>query len=152
MLISLLTEVSQFFIISYDTICLNVILQSNSPSTKWLFPKMYTHQNFVLIPCFPMSRNSSVGIATGYWLYDRMIGVRFPAPFDTTSRPGLETTQPPIQWVPGALSLGVKRPEHKADHSHPSSAEVTIPPLPQFVFMGLYLSMFLYPIQTPNPS
>jgi hypothetical protein len=33
-------------------------------------------------------------------------------------------TQPPLQWVPGALSLGVKRPECEADHSPPSSAEV----------------------------
>jgi len=33
-------------------------------------------------------------------------------------------TQPPIQWIPGALSLGVKRPGREADHSHPSSAEV----------------------------
>jgi hypothetical protein len=33
-------------------------------------------------------------------------------------------TQPPIQWVPGALSLGVKRPEREADHTPPSSAEV----------------------------
>jgi hypothetical protein len=29
-----------------------------------------------------------------------------------------------IQWVPGALSLGVKRPGREADHSPPSSAEV----------------------------
>jgi len=28
--------------------------------------------------------------------------------------------------VPGALSLGVKRPEHEADHSLPSSAEVSM--------------------------
>jgi len=33
-------------------------------------------------------------------------------------------SQPPIQWVPGALSLGVKRPVHDDDHSPPSSAEV----------------------------
>jgi hypothetical protein len=33
-------------------------------------------------------------------------------------------TQPPIQWVPGALSLGVKRPGSEADYSPPSSAEV----------------------------
>jgi hypothetical protein len=33
-------------------------------------------------------------------------------------------TQPPIQWVPGTLSLGVKRPGREADHSPPSSAEV----------------------------
>jgi hypothetical protein len=31
---------------------------------------------------------------------------------------------PPIQWVPGALSLGVKRAGREADHSPPSSAEV----------------------------
>jgi hypothetical protein len=29
-----------------------------------------------------------------------------------------------IQWVPGALSLGVKRPGSEADYSPPSSAEV----------------------------
>jgi hypothetical protein len=31
----------------------------------------------------------------------------------------LGPTQPPIQWVPGALSLGVKRPGREADHSPP---------------------------------
>jgi hypothetical protein len=36
----------------------------------------------------------------------------------------LEPTKPPIQWVLGALSLGVKRPVREADHSPPSSAEV----------------------------
>jgi len=29
-----------------------------------------------------------------------------------------------MQWIPGALSLGIKRPERAADHSPPSSAEV----------------------------
>jgi len=33
-------------------------------------------------------------------------------------------TQPPIQRIPGALSLGVKRPVREADHSLPFSAEV----------------------------
>jgi hypothetical protein len=32
--------------------------------------------------------------------------------------------RPPIQWILGALSLGVERPGREADHSHPSSAEV----------------------------
>jgi hypothetical protein len=44
--------------------------------------------------------------------------------FTTMSRTVLGPTQPPIQWVPGALSLGVKWPGHEADHSPPSSAEV----------------------------
>jgi hypothetical protein len=41
------------------------------------------------------------------------------------SRPALEPTQPPVQWVPEVLSPGVKaRPGRDADHSPPSSAEV----------------------------
>jgi hypothetical protein len=40
------------------------------------------------------------------------------------TRLALWPTQPPIQWVPGAISLGVKRPGREADHSPPSSAEV----------------------------
>jgi hypothetical protein len=36
----------------------------------------------------------------------------------------LGPTQPPIQWVPGALSLAVKRPGREADNSPPSSTEV----------------------------
>jgi hypothetical protein len=75
------------------------------------------------------SCDSSVGVALGYGLDDRGSRVRFPAElgiflFTTVSRPALGLTQPPIQWVPGALSLGVKRPGREAEHSPPSSAEV----------------------------
>jgi hypothetical protein len=59
------------------------------------------------------SRDSSVGIATGYRLDDR--GGRSSSPgkvknflFFISSRPALWTTQPPIQWVPRALSPGGK--------------------------------------------
>jgi hypothetical protein len=58
------------------------------------------------------SRNSVVGIATSYRLDDR--GIRVPSPgrvknflFSKSSRPALRSTQPPIPWVPGALSPGV---------------------------------------------
>jgi hypothetical protein len=44
--------------------------------------------------------------------------------FTTGSRTALGPTQPPIQWLPGALSLGVKRPGREADYSPPSSVEV----------------------------
>jgi hypothetical protein len=44
--------------------------------------------------------------------------------FTTASRPALGPTQPPIQWVPGALSLWVRRPGREADQSPPPSAEV----------------------------
>jgi hypothetical protein len=40
----------------------------------------------------------------------------------TASRRTLWPTQPPIQWIPGDLSMGVKRPGCQADHSPPSSA------------------------------
>jgi hypothetical protein len=33
-------------------------------------------------------------------------------------------TQPPIQWVQGTVSLGVKQPGYEADHLSPSVAEV----------------------------
>jgi hypothetical protein len=65
------------------------------------------------------SRDSSVGIALGYGLDDRGSRVRF-----IGSRTALGPTQSPIQWVPGAISLGVKRPGREADHSPPSSAKV----------------------------
>jgi hypothetical protein len=61
-----------------------------------------------------MNRDSSVGTATGYGLDDRILE------FDSRrelaiflfnmSRPALVPTQSPIQWVPGTLSLGLKRP------------------------------------------
>jgi hypothetical protein len=44
--------------------------------------------------------------------------------FTTASRPALGPAQTPIQRVPGALSLAVKRPELEAYHSPPSSVEV----------------------------
>jgi hypothetical protein len=76
-----------------------------------------------------MSGNSAVGVATGYGLDDRMIGGSISGGagnflFDTMSRPALGLTQPPIQWIKGALSLGVKRRGCKPDNSVLSSAEV----------------------------
>jgi hypothetical protein len=70
------------------------------------------------------SRDSAVGIATGYGLDDRGVGVRVPVGSPKSSRPALGSTQPHIQWVPGALSPGVRRQGREADHSPPTSAEV----------------------------
>jgi hypothetical protein len=68
--------------------------------------------------------------------YRRGLGIFL---FTTASRTALWLTQPHIQWVTGAVSLRVKRPGRKADHSPPSSAEVknawSYTSTPQYVFM-----------------
>jgi hypothetical protein len=89
----------------------------------------YVHDKLIV----DHSRNSSVGIATGW-----MAGVRFPArATDFSLLHRVQTSSGahpvPVQRVPGALSSGVKLPGHEADHSSPSSAEVknrgSMPPL-----------------------
>jgi hypothetical protein len=89
--------------------------------------------------------SSSVCRATSYGLDDRGVGFRVPVGsrnflFSTSSRPAMEPIQPPIQWVPGAICTGIKRPGREADHSLPNSTEVkkiwiytTTPP---YVFMA----------------
>jgi hypothetical protein len=67
-------------------------------------------------------RDSAVGIATGYGLNDGGVGVRVPVGARIFF--SLVPTQPPIQWVPGAISPRVKRSGREADHSPPTSAEV----------------------------
>jgi hypothetical protein len=56
-----------------------------------------------------MVRGSSPGRGLGIFL------------FTTESRPALWPTQPPIQWVPEVLSLGVKQQGREADHLVPRS-------------------------------
>jgi hypothetical protein len=51
-----------------------------------------------------MSRDSVVVIATGYGLEHRRFEVPVPV---GSSRPALGSTEPPTQWVPGALSPGL---------------------------------------------
>jgi len=66
---------------------------------------------------------SSVGIGTGYGLDGPGIESRWERDFPHLSRPALEPTQPPIEWVSG-LCRGKERPERDADPSSPSSAVV----------------------------
>jgi hypothetical protein len=67
-----------------------------------------------------MEQGSSSGTVLGYGLDDRGFESRKSSEFFTTAyKPALGPTQPPIQWVPGAFSLGIKLPEREADHSPP---------------------------------
>jgi hypothetical protein len=58
----------------------------------------------------------------------------------TSSRPVLGLNQLPIQWVPGALSPGVKRPGRESDHSPSIAAEAEntwiYTSIPPYVFMA----------------
>jgi hypothetical protein len=71
--------------------------------------------------CIALILGSSVSIVTV--LRARKMEFRTRVFFAASSQV-LRPTQPPIQWIPGALSLGVKRPGRETDYSHPSSAEV----------------------------
>jgi hypothetical protein len=70
-----------------------------------------------------MGAGIALGYGLDYWGFESRQGLGI-FRFTTASRPALEPTQPPIQLVQGALSLGVKRPGREVDHSPPSSAEV----------------------------
>jgi hypothetical protein len=94
---------------------------------------------FVSSPCqLPASSNTfrnsidfqfaiPYGIAVGYGLdgrgFDSLQELRIFF-FTTASRRALGPIQPPIQWVPGSLSLGLKWSSREADHSPPSNDEV----------------------------
>jgi hypothetical protein len=75
------------------------------------------------------SRDSVVGIATGYGLDDRGVGVQFPVGvriFISPRRPDRLWGPPnlPSNGLPGTLSLGVRRPGREADHSPSTRADV----------------------------
>jgi hypothetical protein len=97
--------------------------------SDWLRVGRLEFRDSIPFSAASMSRYSSVGIALGYgWTigvlgFDsrRVLGIFL---FTTASRTALGPTQPPIQWLTGSFSLGVKRPRREADHSPTSSAEV----------------------------
>jgi hypothetical protein len=87
-----------------------------------------TEYFWTLLYFYSLSWDSAVGVATGYKLDDRGVGVQVPVVknflFSTSSRLALGPTQPPIQWVQVGFFPRVKRPGREADHSPPTSAEV----------------------------
>jgi hypothetical protein len=66
----------------------------------------------------------SVSIVSGYGLDDQAIAVRSPAEakeffLKPVSRPAPGPTQPPVQWAPEVLSLGLKRDRDVTLTTHP---------------------------------
>jgi hypothetical protein len=88
---------------------------------------MYLPPDYLSEQISACSRDSVIGIATGYGLNYREIGIRVPVAsriFSTSSRPALGPTQPPIHRIPGALPEGVKHLRRETDHASLISAEV----------------------------
>jgi len=94
---------------------------------------MFTPIRFsIIIPCDSSVRAGLPG-------FDFRHGQGFVTFATAVSRLALGPTHPPMKWSLGVVSLGVKRPEGKANHIPPSSAEVKnvwsyIPTSP-YVFM-----------------
>jgi hypothetical protein len=76
-----------------------------------------------------MGSGSATDNATGYGFSYQGVGSSSPGRvknfnFSISSKPALEPTQPPVQWVPWSLSPGINLPGFEADHSPPTSSEV----------------------------
>jgi hypothetical protein len=76
--------------------------------------------------CLPPGfvKNARIELDEEIYQKFRLPAVQFFFLFSTVFRPTLGPTQPPSQWVPWALSPGVKRQGREADYSPQSSAEV----------------------------
>jgi hypothetical protein len=97
----------------------------NSPSSWKELIYLTTH--FVHVKCIDCSEKgsepgSSVSIKSRYMLGDRGSilgrGERI-FPLASVSRPALAPIQPPVQWVPGVLSPGLKRGRGVTLKTHP---------------------------------
>jgi hypothetical protein len=90
------------------------------------------------------SRDSVVGIAIGYGLDDRWVGVRVPVGSTIFSPPIVQTGSGahPASYTMGTGGSfpGIKRPGREVDHSTPTSAEVKkmwiYTSTPPYVFMA----------------
>ena len=61
----------------------------------------FSLREYITRKCIVRGPGSSVGIKTGYLLNGPEIETRWGQDFPHLSRPALELTQPPVQWVPG---------------------------------------------------
>jgi hypothetical protein len=121
-----------------------------------------SYYNFLMkaLPALLTDSNFVISSIT-FWLDDQGSGFQWPATagnffFTTASRTALGPTQPPIQWVPGAPSLGVQWPGREADNSPPASAEVkngwSYTSTPPIRLHGVVLSQALECVFSQGPA
>jgi hypothetical protein len=113
------------------------VYYSNNKTTEKNASELFQHK----------SRDSSASIVMDYGLDDLgSIGgsARFFSSTQHPSRATLGPIQPPIQWILGALSLGLKQLGHEADHSPPiycrGQERWSYTSTPPFVFMAQCLT------------
>jgi hypothetical protein len=103
-------------------------LVSPVPLAPFASPAPLSYVGHCLNPALIMGlreQGSSGSIASGYGLDHRAVEVRSSAEtkgffsLASVSRPTLGPTQPPVQWVPGVLSQGLKRGRGVTLTTHP---------------------------------
>jgi hypothetical protein len=95
-------------------------------------PQEYGDQkNEILPPCYLFLRFYIYRYQGGSWLWDGVLRGRISSPgifkhfrFSIASRAAVSSTQLHIQWVPGTLSLELKRLGRETDHLYPTIVEV----------------------------
>jgi hypothetical protein len=119
LLLLLLLYITKFFKFTYMT-SIGRITENDEMKSMWTYP-------LHILSCH-LSRYSDyvTGWTIGVLGFDSRLGLGISL-FTIVSRMALRPTQPPIQWVPGTFSRGVKRPGREAHHSPPSSAEIKNP-------------------------
>jgi hypothetical protein len=113
-----------------ESVCFKLIVNwVRNPSLIYVSVTVFINPKyFIQLTLNQRSRDSVVGIETGYGLHDSGVGVRVPV----RSRIFSSSQRPDRHWGPlsllsmgrGALSLGVKRQGCEADHSPPTSVKV----------------------------
>jgi len=109
------------YIYIYKTSMVGSLVNLKRFGTQRSFPYGGTTPEFYRTYWKIRGPGSSVGIATGYGLDGPGIESRCGRDFPHLSRPALQPTQPPVQWIAG-VSRGKERPERDADPSPTSSA------------------------------
>jgi hypothetical protein len=80
---------------------------------KWIFGKQQTYYSSTQFPCVILV--SYLGVPIRFFRHGNSVNAGFVPrrrqrifPLASASRPALGPTQPPVQWVPGVLSPGIK--------------------------------------------